>query len=273
MADPVFDPNAPFTEEVPVFDPNAPFTEEDAAAPTGDPVFDPSAPSVDTAELPETNAFDAAVRGLAKGMTFDQADRFAGFMRALFEDPEGIEGFLDQVDFLTQEERAITAQAEAENPFVAIPGEVAGFIAGPGKFIKLGKGLATGAAELSARAGLVGGVSSLVQGENVKTGVILGALIPPAVRGVGQVMKAVGGFGSALVGRVAKGVETLTGLPPTASKIAADVGVGALGVPPPSLTAKAVEVAGKGIEKVAGTTTAAQVGSLAAPKVSRFIAE
>ena len=268
MADPVFDPNAEFTEEVPVFDPSAAFTEEAA----GDPTFDPSAPSVDTAELPETNEFDAAVRSIAKGLTFDQADRFAGFMRALFEDPEGVPGFLDQVEFLTQEERAITAQAERENPFIAVPGEVAGFIAGPGKFIKAGQGL-LGAAELSARAGLVSGVSSLVQGQDVKTGVILGALIPPAVRGVGQVLKAVGGFGSALVGRVAKGVETLTGLPPTASKIAADVGVGALGVPPPSLTAKAVEVAGKGIEKVAGTTTAAQVGSLAAPKVSRFIAE
>jgi hypothetical protein len=231
-------------------------------------------------DLPETNKFDAAVRSIAKGLTFDQADAVAGFLRAITEetsieqegvfgmgdvDPQQIERLAQVVEEKVAEERAITDQVEAENPFITVPGEIAGFIAGPGKFIKAGKGTFA-AAELAGRAGLVGATGAFIQGGDPRVGAAIGALLPPVLKGGGQLLRATGATTGRITSNIATKISEVTGLSPLAAKVVTDVGVAAQGALPPSVTSAALKGTGTVVEKAAGTATAAQGAALGASK-------
>jgi hypothetical protein len=259
MATPVFDPNQPFEDEVPVFDPNQPFEEETPA-----PTLDLETPI--GVESPGVG--EAAIRSFVEGLSAGTGDAVLGLMDVLSTGESSItqegvfgmgdvdEGQLADLQARTTRARAIqesiTAKGEAENPGVALTSEMAGFLLGPGKLIRGGKGI-IGAGKAMLTSGLVGGGTAALQGNNVHQAALFSALLPPFLRGAPKLLPG----RIAAVGRAAeKAGSKIPGVAPAAKKVAE--------------AGKAV--AGVG-EKVRKATQTARFASEAATETSASIDE
>lgn len=181
MADPKFNPDAPFQEidEIPKFDPNKDFREIDAGPAEvqnisfGAEDLSVENPRANMDKISKVSGPEAGLRGAEQGLTMGFADELGGAIGAGLEGsqeaPMAGESKLQQLQRLYDEYRDFNrqryAEAEQEQPGSYLMGDIAGSLLTPGGLAKKGgEQLAkAGVKSLAKKGAIIGGVSGGVE--------------------------------------------------------------------------------------------------------------
>lgn len=166
----------------------------------------PTADEIKKAQAPtDDGALAAGVSGLAHGLTFQTADKLAAGGRALYDKVTGAGDYGPAYDKYLQEQKAHTAQQQAQHPYAYAAGNIGGAVFNPANALLPGGGLAgniaggalggaiQGAGESSAHP-LNGMNDASNFGSDVAKGAGYGALGGGIATGLGSAARSLGGL-------------------------------------------------------------------------------